>query len=180
MSKVKTYKGHTVPDGATHYQGSGKDHYEGFFKLSDDGWLFANAGFSQWHGQKAFKRSLSSYAIKLPEEEDNQEWADGLPPIGSKCLFKYHQGGEPLKLLIMGYFEDLVWATEDHCTIPYSASHRTIITSKGEFRPLKTQKEIEREEFHLKAFEIHKHDMSCNEFATALFNAGFTAPKGDL
>lgn len=202
MSKVTAYKGHKVPEGATHYQGSGQNHYEGFFKLSDDGWLFANAGCSTWHGQKAFKRSLSSHAVPLPEEPESKEWnGEGLPPINSEVLLNYNEGylynaatNEPINIAADEVLIVIsIGARYDNgnpvVTVMAKDSKNLqgfVTVTPESLYPVKTQEQKDREAFIEKVncalFDDAGSVLTLQDakaVAIKLFSVGFTEPKGE-
>ena len=72
--KVKTYQGHAVPDGDTHYISAKKiDCAEGFYKLEGNILLFARAGYGTWTGYGLTRSRMMPHAIELPEEEVKPE-----------------------------------------------------------------------------------------------------------
>ena len=72
MSKVKTYLGHNVPDGATHYHKGNSTYIESFYLLDGENVMFSTIG-----NTKGWERSnmyMPPVAIELPEEETKPDW----------------------------------------------------------------------------------------------------------
>ena len=159
---VKKYKGYDVPEGATHYLPDTEKYCEGWYMVNEaSGRIkFRHINGALWHSTHY---CIPNSAIELPEEP-KAEW---MPEVGVECE------------MMAGPFEwrKCIPLYVGSVFVVYTANSSEGSLSKNFFRPLKTKEEKDRESFHLKAFEVHKHDMSCNEFATALYKAGFTAPK---
>lgn len=166
---VKEYKGHKVPEGATHWLVNG-------FAKWDDNKSISVIGCFQGATWKKCSYGMLPNAIELPEAE--QEWnGEGLPPIGAVCEYQVHKSKFG-KCLVMGYFEGLVWMTSHHETSPYSGSHTTLVESTLTFRPLKTQQEKDREAFVECVKQLlPKSDTDDLILSGKLFDLGFTAPK---
>ncbi len=146
--------------------------FSGWYKeINDDGQYYECGS-----GDYVHSRNSDMFTVYSRPKVEPEVWVDGLPPVGTSCLTLHY--GELVECLYVGkgLGEEFIYQVSSGC-------HRGEIDrliGSPKFRPLKTQAEKDREEFHLKAFEIHKHDMSCNEFATALYDAGFTAPKAEV
>lgn len=189
---VKVFRGYDVPEGATHFTEFSREYHRGFFKLSDGCWLFANAGYQDWHGQKSFRRSLPTEVIELPEEPKSEWNGEGLPPVGVECEATDHwndferpvnlNDGQQVKIL-MNY------------KCPKTGTDGVIFTwiervdniraewtgNEKHFRPLKTEEEKKREAFIKGVKKLFpKMDSDDLILAVKLFDAGFTAPEGEL
>tara|TARA_R110000824_G_scaffold230696_1_gene418366 strand:- start:1435 stop:1899 length:465 start_codon:yes stop_codon:yes gene_type:complete len=67
--KVETYKGHKVPEGATHFQMEYQDMYDGFYKKIYDAWFFFNPSNTDgWVIESSADDSLHGCSIELPEQ----------------------------------------------------------------------------------------------------------------
>tara|TARA_R100000951_G_C2648580_1_gene183514 strand:+ start:529 stop:1350 length:822 start_codon:yes stop_codon:yes gene_type:complete len=175
---VKEYKGLSVPSGATHYSEDGEtitfyrvgaprvERYSKPLCAADDPW----------------SSCLSNPTNELPKIEEEkvgikkepaQEWVDGLPPVGCDCL-TLHKGDLVECLYVgKGIGEEYIYQVTSGC-------HRGEIDrliGSPRFRPLKTQKEKDREAFELEAFKHFETGMSCHDLVKLLGKAGFTAPK---
>ena len=87
---VKEYKGHKVPEGATHYTES---VYLLFYRKNiRKDWVYFSDTLSNWTYANISEVSLNNKVIELPEAP--QEWnGEGLPPVGTECEVKYfHEG----------------------------------------------------------------------------------------
>ena len=170
--KVTEYEGHKVPEGATHYTSESRFQRAGFYKHNKIRPFFYSVNlFKEW--VESINKEIPSFAIKLPEQqEDNAEWV----PAG-RCVHIYGGGvatRQEEDVNIVGIDKEGFYVFQnDKSTCYYSGP-------ASEFRPLKTDEQKAKEAFDLKAFKVYKSCMSCNEFSTALFKAGFTAPEGEL
>lgn len=181
---VKEYKGHKVPEGATHWQESSSDCYMAFIKKNKKGeasslYFVNDEGnecfhyelvLNEWMSDKGIiSCEVSCDDIELPEA---QEWnGEGLPPVGTVC-------------------EVNIGATDvfEVATIMY-ISNQIVISSVGghefssqasitKFRPLKTQQEKDREAFVECVKQLlPKSDTDDLILSGKLFDLGFTAPK---
>lgn len=193
MSKVKTYSGHAVPDGATCFVES-CEAYKPHFGKEIDGIEYVFSIYNdhpEWNEISNIIPLSKRGAIELPEEEDNQEWADGLPPIGCECQATWLElpdggGNDFCDVIIKGYFGGEVWLSKVNGVDGYS---EVVKITDCEFRKPKTQEEKDRE-----ALILSFQDAVCDAIAThtnanwvpvedittklmALFDI---KPKGDL
>ena len=193
---VKEYKGYKVPEGATHYKKKSTSYLEGFYKTLGEGVNESIKFCGVEDGSLWVGGCLGMFgAIELPEAP--QEWSgEGLPPVGTLCTIS----ADGFEYLFSASSNELSSITENtelvvvgHCTrhdngaecvtlmARDSRDARGFTTVNPEFiTPLKTQREKELEAFHLKARGVYKCRMSCDEFATALYEAGFKAPKEEV
>ena len=124
---------------------------------------------------KAIMKENYNKAIELPEEEDNQEW---VPEVGVECEGKLHDEANNFSYIKVNplYDFDGEWAVQkvDTGTLAYC----------DEFRPLKTQKEIDRGLFvdmAVRGISVPVSDLGvAAKVISQMFDAGFKAPKGDL
>ncbi|MEH6451265.1 MAG: hypothetical protein V7765_21565 [Oleispira sp.] len=121
---------------------------------------------------------LSLIEMRPEQQEDNAGW---LPVVGEECEVKYFHESEYKweKCFVIGNTKD------DKCfviNVYHDDSLHFAFKQSGslEFRPLKTDEQKDKEAFDLKAYKVYRSCMTYNEFATALFKAGFTAPEGEL
>ena len=113
-----------------------------------------------------------------------EAWVDGLPPAGCECQATWLElpdggGNDFCDVIIKGYFGGEVWFSKVNGVDGYS---EVVNVADCEFRPLKTQDEKDREAFIEKAkssIQLAKTGFTLEEIFTNLFNAGFTAPKGE-
>lgn len=200
MSKVKTYKGHAVPDGATCFVETGRA-FKAHFGKEVDGIEYVFSIYSdhpEWHEVSNTLPLKARGAIPLPEEEDDQEWVDGLPPIGCECettdFWNSFERPEKLadgqKVSILMNYQCPVTKTDGviFTWVEFPDKIRTEWTgNEKHFRQLKTQEEKDREAF----IEMANESIDVKEFSYSeinvvkrvikhLANNNFTAPKGDL
>lgn len=176
---VKEYKGHKVPVGATH----AREFCGGSIEFYKSGFYFRQADHS-WRRQTRVENFHES--TELPQEPESKEWVYGLPPVGCECeyettfftLDKFTKG----ECSIIAFYKDRVW-------VDIKGSGEFVINLKKiKFRPLKTEKEKEREYnlCYLKSLQPTIHG-SCadkiqeylNDYANLLLKAGFKAPEGE-
>lgn len=183
---VKEYRGYKVPEGATHFTGQADKNHAAFWN-NDIAWVLIDDIIEDYPAH-----AIPKSAIELPEAE--QEWnGEGLPPIGTECVMDEHGHEYLFSANTQGLTKitgDTVLIVIGHCIRHDNGTDLVTLMAKDSsnikgfttinpdyLKPSKTQQEKDREAFHLKAFEVHKFGMDCNEFADALFNAGFAAPR---
>mgnify|MGYP000152927649 CR=1 FL=1 len=139
---VKEYKGHKVPEGATHYTES---VYLLFYRKSiRKDWVYFSDTLSNWTYANISEVSLNNKVIELPEAP--QEWnGEGLPPVGVECEYEtsFFTINKTAKgtCSVIATHEDRVW-------VDFKESGEYVINLNSiTFRPLKTQQEKEREAF---------------------------------
>jgi hypothetical protein len=136
---VKEYKGHKVPEGATHVSDFPTDESIEFFRVFNGRLQFVLAVEADW--RFAPFNEMNKYAIELPEES-NREWVDGLPPAGTICeVSNLGNVFEEAKILFMG--EELCVVNHPH----FRALEQHYHVKSVEFRPLKSQEQKDREAF---------------------------------
>lgn len=121
---------------------------------------------------------------KKPQEPESKEWdGEGLPPIGCECEYKsdgHHDGFH--WCIFQGLMSDGSYIIEyHHHTSPSMTTCCPFDPSLTKFRPLKTDKEKDREAFIEKAVEIMNSSIDDSQagWAAALFDADFKAPEGE-
>ena len=171
--KVTEYEGHKVPEGATHYASESRFQRAGFYKHNKIRPFFYSVNlFKEW--VESISKEIPSFAIEIPDQqEDNAEW---VPAVG--CGAEVWHGNEWVGCVYFGtglYDDNIYQILEGEFKGELNGDKNI-----KHFRPLKNDEQKAEEAFYLKAFKVYKSCMSCNEFATALFKAGFTAPEGEL
>lgn len=177
---VKEYKGHKVPDGATHYHMGNTSYFESFYYCDDSGTVmfFVVDKLNKSTSWNRSNLNMPPMSVELPLATEIDWDGKGLPPIGCECDVSFsNQAFESGVVLFMGSEMAIInlnsaGYSEQHCHL-----------NSTEFRPLKTAEEKEREAFHLAVVNacmgIHKDDFNINEIAGVLFHAGFKAPKAE-
>ena len=179
---VKEYMGHKVPDGATH----AREFCGGSIEFYKSGFYFRQADHS-WRRQTRVENFHES--TELPQEPESKEWVDGLPPAGCECEAAWLElpdggGNDFCKVLIKAYYDNEVWFFKINGVDGYS---EVVKITDCEFRPLKTEKEKEREAFiekaNLKVTRGYMVDQATGsnlmEIFGDMFDAGFKAPEGE-
>ncbi|MEH6451232.1 MAG: hypothetical protein V7765_21385 [Oleispira sp.] len=135
--------------------------------ISEDDGVYTSLGNFCRTEMSEYKHSVHR---RQEQQEDNAKWV----PAG-RCVHIYGGGmatRQEEEVNIVGIDKDGFYVFQnDRSTCYYS-------DPASEFRPLKTDEQKAKEAFDLKALKVYKSCMSCDEFATALFKAGFTAPEG--
>ena len=183
--KVTEFKGHKVPEGATHFQMGYQDMYEGFYKKIYDAWFFFNPSSADgWVIESSANDSLHGCSIELPEQPmKSDEW---VPVVGEECIVEYpyrdgsFQAFHGKKVTILGKCKD-----SDNCDVfTAHGSNGFIALNTLGFRPLKTAEEKKREAFINAAQACTEGTLFDNDdpevvaFIDNLLKVGFTAPKG--
>ena len=144
---------------------------------------YADADAEKWVNKyfDGTKESKQDYIDALESERPEikpEVWVDGLPPVGTSCEAKWI-GSSTWKLIkFKGSYSDDIWFSS-------GGNQEIVLRSEIEFRPLKTQEEIDREEFIEKGFISYLSsktdsvdDKALERLLTSMFYRGFTAPKG--
>lgn len=163
--KVTTYEGHKVPEGATHYRVA-KNRVVYFYRYLSDRLELRIFNNDRWWATDTTLGGDNS-PTELPEQE--AEWV----PSG-RCTHKYGGGVATMEeeVTIVGIDKEGFYVYQnDKSTCYYS-------DQASEFRPLRTEAEKKREAFMNKAFKTYYEGEVCDRMASAMYEAGFTAPKG--
>ena len=153
--------------------------------------------YSGWHkdsGDRFIDRCRCSYRkINMDEEqivhyppETRSEWnGEGLPPIGTVCEMLVGDDLIGDRVLIMGYYNDLVWVTVQFWDdgVVYHGRHNTFtLTQDLTFRSTKSDKEkwVEsvQEFYNLKLQKIAPNQATLEEVYDALISGELDLPKG--
>jgi hypothetical protein len=177
---VKEYKGHKVPEGATHCHELGQgsvsfyrvgppivDRYCEPLCSADDPW---NACIG-----------VPATSEELPEEPA-QEWVDGFPPAGCECELAVKA---PKIVIVVGKTSSGLVAYQNKS----GGQDKIFVNSKDKFLPLKTQEQKDREAFIERCecslrsgFIAGLHNVrgdSVIDVCNVLFDSGFKAPEGE-
>ena len=174
---VKEYMGHKVPEGATH----AKEFVAGHIEFYKSGFYFREADQS-WRRQTRVENFHES--VELPQEPESKEWVDGLPPIGCECEIKYFHDDESKwgKCYVVGETKDnkcLVINVYHDCSLHFAFKKNGSL----EFRPLKTEKEKDREAFIEWGKKGLSYRLEEQSFAIRILEQladnGAKAPKGE-
>lgn len=175
---VKEYKGHKVPEGATHVSAFPTPQPIEFYRVIGGTYKFFNTGTVNPAWCKSVFNEANKWSIELPEVP--QEWdGEGLPPVGCRCSATWLElpdGGcnDFCEVAIKGYFDGEVWLSKVN-GVGYS---EVLKVKDCEFRPIKTQQEKDREAFVGSVKQLlPKSDDDDLILAGKLFELGFTAPK---
>ena len=135
-------------------------------------------GRTVWEFKKTGGALCNFNLIEMRPVEDKAEWdGKGLPPAGCECEIAIKTPSPEWHKAAINYISD------DTCVYKRPTGECSRYTGSLLFRPLKTQEEKEREDFHLAVVDacmgIYTEDFDVDGVARILFKAGFTAPKGE-
>lgn len=175
MSKVTTYEGYSVPEGATHFQAQYQDLYAGFYKKIHDAWFFFNCSDSVgWVLEESADDNLHGLSVEIPDFQPEQpkEWQ---PTIGEECELKYKHSSAadwfPFRLVVTDEGIMFGWSDGE----PVNLKH-----DQYEFRQIRTKKEKDLEHFIIKAYELTMTtDPVLRAVFSIMYECGFTAPEGE-
>ena len=175
---VKEYKGFQVPEWATHVSDFPTPQPIEFYRAIGGEHQFFNTGAVNPVWCKSVFNEPNKWEIELPEAP--QEW---MPEIGEECEYEsigHHDGFE--WCIFQGLMSDGAYIIEyHHHTSPTMTTCCPFDPKLTTFRPLKTQREKEREAFIdsvngvFSDGEFDRHDLVL--IAAKLFEERFTAPK---
>ena len=151
MNIVKEYKGHTVPDEATHYYDSDFNGLS-FYKMRKgevyscddhaDDWVFcADGGFFSYATKLPLATEIdwdSAPSDQLLKNKAAVDWVDGLPPVKMVCEVKNKNDNKWTKCVVVCTHQDHVWLDFDN-------RNQIMLIEILDFRPIKTREEKERE-----------------------------------
>ena len=170
---VKEYKGHKVPEWATHVSAFPTPQPIEFYRVIGGTYQFFNTGTVNPAWCKSVFNEANKWSIELPEAP--QEWdGEGLPPAGVECEALLTQTW--VTVFIVGNAHEYGLGVEN---IKTGEIHK-VDPEKIKFRPLKTQQEKDREAFMSaarKATNADENDIVATDIFDDMFHAGFTAPK---
>ena len=167
---VKEYMGFKVPEGAVYFNPAN----ECFYNQDKTRYSYTGDNFG-W--DDVDNVDCARNATELPQEPESKEWA---PNIDEECFVEYpYDDGcfKPFhgkKVTILGYCSD----SDGESVFTAHGSNGFIALYANGFRPLKTEKEKEREAFIENAKTLTKTDGYSNLFGE-MFDAGFKAPEGE-
>ena len=160
-----------APEGATHWDTRGAVWCKHLYF-----WCYG-----RWNHEGAIHDLAEDRYTPRPTEPATTAWdGTGFPPVGTVCeavWLEVPDGGhrDIEGVIIKGYYKKQVW----FCTT--SGEKITHLTQNVDFRPIRTQSQIEREELIIIATRVLIHDDVLTEqhAAEALYDAGMLKlPEG--
>jgi len=130
MTTVKTFKGHDVPAGATHYGPDTAEWSEGFYKLTNGFWHAT-------HGVSLLWFRISNVVVRDDLIEIPQEPEQWVPVVGEECeyLFGFNPAltaAVKIKAVTDEYVIFVETGKKNEQVVPYI---------KEKFNPVKTERE---------------------------------------
>lgn len=170
---VKEYKGHKVPEGATHCD----DAHSIFYKETDEAVFSCEFGELIW----VDTGFLDIYLKELPEEPTHSWAGKGWPPAGTVCEVNIGQGDFVMCEVVCEYEGDHIFY--DLTNGVRQLDRVSAKNGRNPYRPLKTQEQKDREAFIdrvMTGISIDvKHATIAHNIAEQLFDAGYKAPEGE-
>ncbi|MEQ1005367.1 hypothetical protein ABLT12_30145 [Pseudomonas aeruginosa] len=173
-----------APDGATHWEPTGPDFYEGWMKKEGNEWFYWGEGTNKWFKGK-LSCNVSAEREATFEARPQEAWdGQGLPPVGTVCEYRCHDSCEPKDWTVVHVLahanhgsDTAMLLAEDVSGEPGTMYGRIWIPRTC--RPLRTPEQIAAEErrksiLHLANLLIDSRGQ-CNEYsqAEAIFDAGY-------
>ena len=134
--------------------------------------------YGRWNHEGAIHDLAEDRYTPRPTEPAPTAWptawnGTGFPPVGTKCegvWLEVPDGGDRVfeVVIVKGYYKKQVW----FCTT--SGEDITHLTQNVDFRPIRTQAQIERENLIRIATQVMNHDnvISERDAAEVLYEAG--------
>ncbi|HHM9406000.1 TPA: hypothetical protein ACRNDO_002601 [Pseudomonas aeruginosa] len=183
-----------APDGATHWEPTGPDFYEGWMKKEGNEWFYWGEGTNKWFKGK-LSCNVSADREATFEARPQETWdGQGLPPVGTVCEFAGGMSSpedpfdkdlrEGDRVTIIAHFKDgdldlAAFTFNPQVRNPDRGAACVEQGAYGCFRPLSTPEQIAAEErrksiLHLANLLIDSRG-HCNEYsqAKAIFDAGY-------
>ncbi|HGM7647953.1 TPA: hypothetical protein ACKP9G_003700 [Pseudomonas aeruginosa] len=160
-----------APEGATHWEPTGPDFYEGWMKKEGDYWFYWSEGTNKWF--RGPSCNVSAERAAKFEARPQETWdGQGLPPVGAKCLTDRNDFIREVTILCHGKTRTFVF---DHV----SQEEICLLLKDRVFLPIRTPEQIAADErrksiIHLANLLIDSRG-HCNEYsqAKAIFDAGY-------
>ncbi|EPM0008979.1 hypothetical protein N1H70_000052 [Pseudomonas aeruginosa] len=161
-----------APEGATHWEPTGPDFYEGWMKKEGNEWFYWGRGSEKWLNTLRYC-NVSAEREATFEARPQETWdGQGLPPVGITC--ESWRSGVRRIVKILGHGDEYIFVREDD-----GRENLLSIGDGREFRPRRTPEQIAAEErrksiLHLANLLIDSRGQ-CNEYsqAEAIFDAGY-------
>ncbi|KSE32231.1 hypothetical protein [Pseudomonas aeruginosa] len=163
----------TAPEGATHWEPTGPDSYEGWMKKEGNDWFFWAEKSEEWR----YWGDVSAEREATFEARPQEAWdGHGLPPVGTVCEIKHRDIGWVRCEIVAhksfscgGLTHAIAWIDEN-----------TLDQSQGvRFRAIRTPEQIAAEQIAAKEREKAIEEMCFAEEtltvkqAKALYEAGY-------
>ncbi|EPG5063277.1 hypothetical protein KW867_33535 [Pseudomonas aeruginosa] len=136
----------TAPEGATHWEPTGPDFYEGWMKKEGTDWFYWSESGHKWING-ILTCDVSAEREATFEARPQEAWnGKGLPPVGTVCIVEPHNtmwgfsSTSGYERKILAYYGEYVWL--GHAETPLETTR----IDKVDFRPLRTPEQIAAEE----------------------------------
>ncbi|RPM47404.1 hypothetical protein IPC1291_19870 [Pseudomonas aeruginosa] len=125
-----------APEGATHWEPTGHDFYEGWMKKEGNDWFFWGEESEEWrYGGDVSAEREATFEARPQDAWDGQ----GLPPAGAKCLTDRNDFLREVTILCHGKTRTFVF---DHV----SQEEICLVLKDRVFLPIRTPEQIAAEE----------------------------------
>ena len=163
---VKKYKGHDVPEGATHVSDFPVPQPIEFYRVAGGEYQYFNTGFVNPSWRKSAFNEPNKWEIELPEEPKT-EW---VPVIGKGCEM-LNDKGQWVVVHIFAEYDGFIHGWNKERVTPYYSN------DLSEFRPLKSKTEQELDFLIDKCSDCELTRKLLSSFVEKLNEAGWTPPK---
>ncbi|HHE7821411.1 TPA: hypothetical protein ACPFLH_001110 [Pseudomonas aeruginosa] len=153
----------TAPEGATHWEPTGPEFYEGWMKKEGDYWFYWVEGTNKWcHGPSC---NVSAEREATFEARPQEAWdGQGLPPVGTNCEYRSSDG----------WLQCEVVAHRNNAAVVLDHHYEADFVPRQDLRPIRTPEQIAAEERE-KAIEemCFAEETLTVKQAKALYEAGY-------
>ncbi|HDL5093989.1 TPA: hypothetical protein PXD63_004253 [Pseudomonas aeruginosa] len=172
----------TAPEGATHWEPTGPDFYEGWMKKEGTDWFYWSESGHKWING-ILTCDVSADREATFEARPQEAWdGHGLPPVGTVCIVEPHNtmwgfsSTSGYERKILAYYGEYVWL--GHAETPLETTR----IDKVDFRPIRTPEQIaaeEREAAIVAMLDLdppHENGLgltSRRQFCETLYDAGY-------
>lgn len=160
------------PEGATHYLQAGEESTR-FRDLSGENWKYFNTNTGEWSRHYFSSRHLLTRTDLIERPKQSKAWSgpeDGLPPVGETCERRFDdlEDSSWQQITVIAYGKRKVFYSDKNGD---EWAHHT---SELEFRAIKTQEQIARDQRESAIRELMDiAQVDCRVTAARLVDAGF-------
>lgn len=160
-----------APEGATHWEPTGPDFYEGWMKKEGDYWFYWSEGTNKWFRGPSCNVSAEREATF--EARPQEAWdGHGLPPTGLLVEWKSGLDHEWRRVTVLAYANGDAWLQPED-------GDSFIVGNPENFRRIRTPEQIAAEERSKECDRIFfilssvEREGNRSDMAEALYDAGY-------
>ncbi|HCE7949375.1 hypothetical protein [Pseudomonas aeruginosa] len=154
----------TAPEGATHWEPTGPDFYEGWMKKEGTDWFYWSKVSQTWFYDHT-SCDVSAEREATFEARPQEAWdGQGLPPVGTNCEYRSSDG----------WLQCEVVAHRNNAAVVLDHHYEADFVPRQDLRPIRTPEQIAAEERE-KAIEemCFAEETLTVKQAKALYDAGY-------